>query len=122
MTTKNSIVLGIVATVVIATAGMWGLPRYAVWQQGLQGEAELRRAEANRRITVLEATAKKDAAEMLAEAEVARAKGVAQANQIIGDGLKGHDEYLRYLWLMGLEHVAASTNGSTVIYVPTEAN
>lgn len=101
---------------------MWGIPHYSVWQQGLAGEAELKRAEQNRKIAVNEAEAKRDAAKMLAEAEVERAKGVTEANRIIGEGLKGHDEYLRYLWITSLEKVAESVNGSTVIYVPTEAN
>lgn len=97
-------------------------PVYRVWEQEKAGQAELARAESNRKIAVLEASAKQQAAVMLAQAEVERAKGVAAANQIIGEGLKGHEEYLRYLWLMGLEHVASSPNGSTVVYVPTEAN
>lgn len=95
-----------------------GCPIYNVWEQGLVGQAELRRAEQNRMIAVQEATAKKEAAVMLAQAEVERAKGVAEANRIIADGLKNHDEYLRYLWI---EKVAGQA-GREVIYVPTEAN
>ena len=108
--------------VVLLAGGLYGCPKYEVWQQGLKGEAELNRAQQNRKIAVNEAEAKRDAAKMLAQAEVERAHGVAEANKIIGEGLRGHEEYLRYLWLMGLEHVANSPNGSTVIYVPTEAN
>jgi hypothetical protein len=104
----------------LAALAMWGCPRYGVWEQGLVGEAELRRAEQNRRIAVQEAQAKLESASLLAEAEVARAKGVAAANEIIGEGLRGHEEYLRYLWIMSLEHVAQA-EGSTVVYVPTEA-
>jgi regulator of protease activity HflC (stomatin/prohibitin superfamily) len=96
-------------------------PFYIVWSQQREGQAELARAEYNRRIAVLEAQAKNDSATQLAEAEVRRASGVAQANKIIGEGLKGHEEYLRYLWIQALEHVA-NAHGSTVIYVPTEAN
>ena len=103
-------------------AGMYGCPKYNVWQQGLAGEAELKRAEQNRKIAIQEAQAIKESAVFRAQAEVERAKGVAQANAIIADGLKGHDEYLHYLWIQALEHVAASPNGSQVIYVPTEAN
>src|SRR3990167_8632551 len=99
-----------------------GCPLYGVWEQGLVGQAALARAEQDRRIAVQEAQAKLDSATLLAGAEIARALGVAQANEIIGEGLRGHEEYLRYLWIMSLEHVAASTNGSTVVYVPTEAN
>ena len=57
---------------------------------------------------------------VLAQAEVERAKGVAQANKIIGEGLRGHEEYLRYLWIMSLEH--AAHKGETIVYIPTEAN
>jgi len=117
------LILKILATILLLIGtGLYGCPKYEVWQQGLKGEAELNRAQQNRKIAVNEAEAKRDAADMLAEAEIKRARGVAEANKIIGEGLKGHEEYLRYLWLMSLEHVANSVNGSTVIYVPTEAN
>ena len=117
------VILKVLAVILLVTGGcLYGCPKYEVWQQGLKGEAELNRAQQNRKIAVNEAEAKRDAADMLAEAEIKRARGVAEANKIIGEGLKGHEEYLRYLWLMSLEHVANSVNGSTVIYVPTEAN
>jgi regulator of protease activity HflC (stomatin/prohibitin superfamily) len=88
-----------------------------VWQQGLAGEAELKRASQNRQIAVQEAEAKHEAAKALAQAEIERAKGVAEANRIIGESLHGNEDYLRYLWVQGLEHAETS-----VIYVPTEAN
>lgn len=104
--------------IAVALFGVIGCPHYHVWQQGMAGEAELKRAEQNRKIAVNEAQAKMDAAKLLASAEVERAKGVAESNKIIGEGLKGHEEYLRYLWIMTLEH----HTGGTVVYVPTEAN
>ena len=96
---------------------MWGCPTYHVWEQGLVGKAELQRAIQNRKIAVQEAEAKKEAASLLGEAEVARAKGVAEANRIIGDSLKGHEAYLRYLWIQNIDKVSGQ-----IIYVPTEAN
>ena len=63
----------------------------------IDGTAELAQAEQNRQIAITEARAKEESAVLLAQAEVERAKGVAQANQIIGDSLKGNEEYLRYL-------------------------
>jgi hypothetical protein len=90
--------------------------KYNLWSSALKGEAELKRAEWNRKIVVREAEAKKDAAIMLAAAEVERAKGVALANKIIGESLKGNEGYLRYLWIDSLQH----TNDK-VIYIPTEA-
>lgn len=53
----------------------------------------------------------------LAEAEIIRAKGVAEANRIIGDSLKNNEAYLRYLWIRNLED-----GPNQIIYVPTEAN
>lgn len=102
--------------ILIMLLWMFGYPKYRVWQQGLEGEAELKRAEQNRKIAVQEAEAKKEAAKSLAEAEIIRAQGVAKANEIIGNSLKGNEEYLRYLWIDNLEK-----NQNAVIYVPTEA-
>ncbi len=102
--------------VLVIVFWMFGYPKYRVWQQGLEGEAELKRAEQNRKIAVQEAEAKKEAAKSLADAEVIRAEGVAKANEIIGGSLKGNEEYLRYLWIDNLEK-----NQNAVIYVPTEA-
>jgi len=96
-------------------AGLYGCPSYGVYQQRLAGEAELARAEYTRRTAVLEAQAKLDSASKLAEAEVARARGVAQANQIIGESLKGNESYLRYLWIDKLD-----ASKGQVVYVPTE--
>jgi regulator of protease activity HflC (stomatin/prohibitin superfamily) len=93
-------------------------PLYNVWAQSLQGKAELQKAEYTRQVAVLEAQAKKDSAQQLADAEIIRAGGVAKANQIIGDSLKDNREYLQYLYITGLED--GSKNGNVTIYVPTE--
>ena len=93
-------------------------PLYNVWAQSLQGKAELQKAEYTRQVAVLEAQAKKDSAQQLADAEIIRAGGVAKANQIIGDSLKDNREYLQYLYITGLEE--GSNKGNVTIYVPTE--
>ncbi len=95
-----------------------GGPQYNVWQQSLAGKAELQKAEYTRQVAVLEAQAKKDSAQQLADAEVIRAQGVAKANQIIGNSLKDNREYLQYLYITGLEE--GSNKGNVTIYVPTE--
>ena len=97
--------------------GMWGCPRYNVWQQGLAGQAELRRAEQNRQIAVQEALAHFESAKYEAQAEVQRAYGVDSANRIISGGLKGNWEYLHYLWVNTLKQ-----HPGAIIYIPTEAN
>ncbi len=50
-----------------------------------------------------------------------RAKGVAQANQIIGQSLQGEegDRYLRYIYITALQE--QQENGDrTVVYIPTD--
>ena len=94
-------VIAICAVGAIAVLGLIfiGGPQYNVWQQGLAGRAELQKAEFTRQVAVLEAQAKKDSAQQLAEAEVIRAQGVAKANSIIGESLKDNPAYLQYLWI-----------------------
>lgn len=107
-------VVGLVVVVIAGVLLLW--PIYIVWQQEKAGEAEYARAEQNRQIAVKEAQAKKDAAEMLAEAEVTRAKGVAEANHIIGDSLRGNEAYIHWLWVDTLKDTK-----DQIIYIPTEA-
>jgi len=92
-------------------------PRYNIWSSQMGGRAELAHAEFSRQVAVQEANAKLHSATLLAQAEVERAKGVAAANKIIGDSLKGNEGYLRYLWITGLESGA----GRETVYIPTEA-
>lgn len=112
------ILLMVILLLLLIAGCMWLFPHYSVWQQGLAGEAELKRAEQNRRISVQEAQAKLDSAKLLAESEVERAKGIAQANKIIAEGLGGPEGYLRWLWIDALNN---PSKGSQVIYIPTEA-
>ena len=107
-----------VGVIVIGGIIFIGGPQYNVWQQSLAGKAELQKAEYTRQVAVLEAQAKKDSAQQLADAEIIRATGVAKANQIIGNSLKDNREYLQYLYITGLED--GSKNGNVTIYVPTE--
>lgn len=89
--------------------------KFNLWASALKGEAELKRAEWNRQIQVREAQAKMDSSKLLALAEIERAKGVAEANKIIGDSLKGNEGYLQYLWIDSLQHTK-----DKIIYVPTQ--
>lgn len=113
------IMVAIFFVCMLIAVGLVGCPQYAVYEQRLTGEAELARAQQNRQIAVNEAQAKLDAAKLLAQAEVERAKGVASANQVISGSLKGNDEYLRYLWIT---EVAGRGVSKEIVYIPTEAN
>jgi regulator of protease activity HflC (stomatin/prohibitin superfamily) len=96
---------------------LWGCPKYSVYEQSMAGEAELAKATFNRQVKVREAEATMEASTLLAKAEVERAKGIAQANKIIGESLKDHKEYLNWLYIEALKENKAAQ----VIYVPTES-
>ena len=106
-----------VTGVVLIAFFLIGGPQYNVWTQSLN-KAELQKAEYTRQVAVLEAQAKLDSASKLADAEIERAKGVAEANRIIGDSLKDNPRYLQYLYVTGLQE--GSEKGNRTIYVPTE--
>ena len=96
---------------------MAGCPKYKVWTKELNGKASLKESEWSKKVKIEEAKAEKESAIYKAQAEVERAKGVAEANTIIGESLKNNESYLRYLWIQGLQD-----GSSEIIYVPTEAN
>lgn len=102
----------------VTALGLWGCPKYNVYSQEMDGRAQLAHAQFSREVAVAEAKAKMEAAELLAMADISRAKGAAQANVILGESLKGNEDYLRYLWIQNLEN---PSTGTQVIYVPTEA-
>ena len=89
-------------------------PIYNVWSKGLSGKADLREAEWNKQITIEEAKAELDSAELKKQADIIRAEGVAEANRIIAVSLT--KEYIQWRWVEGLHD-----GSSEVIYIATEA-
>ena len=81
-------------------------PQYRLWKAGIE-----------RQIQVKDAESRAKAAVQLAQAEVNRARGVAEANKIISNSIT--PEYLRYFYIQELARVESI--GGKVIYVPTEA-
>lgn len=113
----SMIILAFIVSIAVWAYTSFVHPNVYIWQQSKAGQAELAHAEYSRQIATCEALAKKESAKALADAEIIRAQGVAEANKIIGDSLQGNEGYLRYLWIQGLQ-----TNEMQVVYVPTEAN
>lgn len=129
------IVLFFILLIVVA---LWAWPKYKVYKLEMNGIAALKEAEWSKQILIEEAKAKEQAALMQAkarvtlaqaegeaqivrakaegQADIERAKAAAEANKIIGESLKDNDEYLRYVWIKGLQ----DGNGER-IYIPTEA-
>jgi len=112
------IVSGIIAVVVIIAVLMFGLPLYNVWQQEMSGKAEMAKAEQNRKILVEEAKARLEAEKLNAEAEIERAKGMAQAMEIENGKLT--PVYNQYLFIRTLEKISDKGSLPQTIYIPTE--
>ena len=109
----------LVLLVVVVGGGIGGCAAFnsvRVWNAETAGKAALAQATQDRQIKTLEAKAKKESAIYEAEAEVERARGVAQANDIIMAKLGGPRNYLAYLQIQALESSKAQ-----LIYVPTES-
>jgi predicted Holliday junction resolvase-like endonuclease len=103
------IVLGIVI------AAFWAIPVYNVWRKELKGKATLREAEWDRKVAIEEAQANLEAEKLNAQAEIERAKGMAEAISIENGQLT--ETYIKYLWVRQNQF-----NDKTTIYIPTEAN
>lgn len=111
-----------ITLLMIAVGLMWGLPKYNVWRSELNiikaennGKAEMAQAEQNRMILIEEAKANLEAQKLNSQAEVERAKGMAQSIAI-EDG-KLTELYIKYLWVRNIDKMDGSK-----IYIPTEAN
>lgn len=126
---KNLIKLLAIGLLAITTTSCWDFNReQRIKDAKAQGEAVLVESENSKKALIEQARAENEAAELQAKAkikiaeaeataEIARAKGVAEANQIIGESLKGNKDYLEYLKIDNLKH----TNKGDRIYIPTEA-
>ena len=107
-------VIAITIIGVIVGLLMWIIPKYSVWSKGLKGEAQLREAEYSKQVLIEEAKANLEAEKLNTQAEVERAKGMAEAMEIEGGKLT--DTYIKYLWVRSM-----TGNEANTIYIPTEA-
>jgi len=102
------ILIGFLSVALILSA-MFGIPVYNVWQQGLSGEADLRKAEQTRLILVEQAKAEKESATY-------RADAIA----IVGQAAKDFPEYRFQEFLGAFGEAFREGNIEQIIYVPTE--
>ena len=94
---------------------MYTYPKYKVWKKDKDGKAALAQAKNERKVQIEDAKGRLEAERLNAQAEVARAKGAAEAISIENGELT--ENYIRYLWVRNLE----DTESREVVYVPTEA-
>lgn len=110
MTITTFIIIFLLSMIILC---MWGCPRYNVYQQRKEGEANLAHAQSSKEIAVAEAKAKMESASLLSQADTIRAHGIAQSNKIIGESLKDNPQYLQWLWI---DQIKDTKN--QIIYVP----
>ena len=117
---KNSKALFIVfmGIAILVILLMFGLPLYNVWQQEMAGKAEMAKAEQNRKILIEEAKARLEAEKLNAQAEVERARGMAEAMKLENGTL--NTTYNQYLFIRTLEKLADKGDLPQIIYMPSE--
>lgn len=115
-TVARQIVWALVAIFVFVIGMAFIRPWYNVWSQEMEGKAEFAKAEQNRKIKIEEARANLEAEKLNAQAEVARAKGAAEAIKIENGSIT--PTYIQYLWV----RQQSDLSDKTVIYIPTETN
>lgn len=116
---NGKVVLGIfIAIGIFVIVLMFGLPVYNVWQQEMAGKAEMAKAEQNRKILIEEAKARLEAEKLNAQAEVERARGMAEAMKLENGTL--NSTYNQYLFIRTLEKLADKGDLPQIIYMPSE--
>jgi hypothetical protein len=108
-------IIVIILCVGVIAGIMFGIPPYNVWAREMNGKAELAEAEWSKKVQIEEALANLEAEKLNAQAEVERAKGMAEAIKIEGGQLTA--EYIQYMWVR-----QNTFNDKTTIYIPTETN
>jgi len=118
MRNTKVIVAAALATGILIIVLMFGLPLYNVWQQEMAGKAEMAKAEQNRKILIEEARARLEAEKLNAQAEVERAKKMAEAMKLENGTL--NTTYNQYLFIRTLEKLADKGDLPQIIYMPAE--
>ena len=115
---ENLLLLAALLIIAVLIGGTFGCgaayKEYQRYQKRADSKNNLWKAQYDKKIQVEDATGKKLAPKHLAQVEVERARGVAEANRIIARSIT--PEYLRYFYINTLGHQKGQ-----IIYIPTEA-
>jgi regulator of protease activity HflC (stomatin/prohibitin superfamily) len=95
-------------------------PEYQVWQQGMEGRAVLAKAEFTKQARTADATAKKEAATLEAEAEAARASGIEAISKALGG--PNAERYLRLRYIMMMEEKTDGVQREVIYLPPNDAS
>lgn len=110
MKERNVVILIVSGILLSIVFGMYVLPKWRVWEQGLVGEAALKRAEQEKLIMIEQA-----------KAEVEAAAHRAKAIEIVGAAAKKYPEYRLQEFMGAFADALQSDKIEKMIFVPTEA-
>lgn len=99
---------------VLVTGVVYGWIATKEWRYEIQGKSMLAQAVNEKQVAVEQAKAELESAKLKALADIERARGIAESNEIINNSLT--DRYIRWLYV---ENIKDTEN--QVIYLPTEA-
>lgn len=118
MKNKITTMLAIIGMMILTNSCGW-IRNYEREQKRMDaennGRAALLESESGKKVAIETAKANLESAKLNAEADVIRAKGIAEANKIIGQSLENNRAYLEWLWIDNIEK-----NPNQVFYIPTE--
>lgn len=103
--------LAFLMLLMLVAGGCWAAPQYNVYSQRLEGEANLAKADSQKRVLVTQAQAEKDAAVLRAD-----------AIKIVGQAAKDFPEYRQQEFIGSFADALHEGKINQIIYVPTEAN
>ena len=105
------IIVGCLVVLFCLFGALAGYPVYNVWQQGMSGQAMLKKAEQEKQIMIEQA-----------RAEVEASKLRAQAIEAVGEAVQKYPEYRLQEFIGAFGDAMANGDIEKIIYVPTEAN
>jgi regulator of protease activity HflC (stomatin/prohibitin superfamily) len=108
------IATGILLLITLSLGGCYLNASTKEWRYEIEGKAMLAQAENEKKVKIEEAKAEYESAKYKKDADIERAKGIAEANRIINESLT--DQYIRWLYV---ENIKETNN--QIIYLPTEA-
>ena len=108
---RKIIIVSVMSVILILVIGMIGFPLYNVWQKGLEGEANLKKAEQEKLIQITQA-----------KAELESSQYRAKAIETIGEMAKKFPEYRQQEFIGAFAEALKEGTIQQIIYVPTETN
>lgn len=108
--TTREILIATITTISLFIAVLIFFPLWNVWKKGLEGQAELKKAEFSKQVLIQTAKAEEEAA-----------KYRAAAIKIMGEIAQKYPEYRKQEFIQAFGEALREGSIDQIIYIPTEA-